>query len=260
MSDARTLEARIAAALARMPAGAGGRRLDRRAFFVAGGATVAAFLAACNSEGPRDAQPLLDRMERANEGVERAIFRHTSMDMAGHRARDAASAFPVYYIADTIPMWDAAERGPWTLEVSGLVGHPVRLTLDELMHMPRVTQRVDHFCVEGWNAVATWTGVRVSDLAALVRPAPNARYVDFQSFDDDYHESWDLASAMHPQTLIAYGMDGAMLGAAHGGPARLHSPVKLGYKNTKYLTKVVFMAERNGGYWSDRGYEWYGGV
>jgi DMSO/TMAO reductase YedYZ molybdopterin-dependent catalytic subunit len=84
--------------------------------------------------------------------------------------------------------------------------------------------------------------------------------VDFVSFDDGYHESWDMDSVTHPQTLIAYGMDGRMLGPGHGAPARLHSPVKLGYKNTKYLTKIVFMPVKNGGYWSDQGYEWYGGT
>ena len=69
-----------------------------------------------------------------------------------------------------------------------------------------------------------------------------------------------MESAMHPLTLVAYGMDGRMLSPAHGAPARVHSPVKLGYKNAKYLTRVVFMPTRNGGYWSDRGYEWFGGT
>jgi DMSO/TMAO reductase YedYZ molybdopterin-dependent catalytic subunit len=89
---------------------------------------------------------------------------------------------------------------------------------------------------------------------------PQAEYVDFQSFDSGYHESWDLKSALHPQVLVAYGGDGGVLGPAHGAPARLHSPVKLGYKNVKYLTAVVFMPKRNGGYWSDPGYEWYAGT
>ena len=84
--------------------------------------------------------------------------------------------------------------------------------------------------------------------------------MDFQSFDDDYHESWDVESALHPQTLVVYAKDGELLTPAYGAPARVHSPVKLGYKNTKYLTKIVFMPDRNGGYWSDRGYEWYGGL
>ncbi len=75
-----------------------------------------------------------------------------------------------------------------------------------------------------------------------------------------YHECWDAESAMHPQTLVAYAIDGHLLDPAHGAPARVHSPVKLGYKNTKYLTQVVFRNDRTGGYWTDQGYEWYGGT
>ena len=108
--------------------------------------------------------------------------------------------------------------------------------------------------------MAEWTGVRVSELARLVEPTADVGFVDFGGFDKGYHESWDLASAMHPQTIVAYGMDGHYLGIAHGAPARINSPVKLGYKCTKYLTKILFLPERNGGYWSDQGYEWYGGV
>jgi DMSO/TMAO reductase YedYZ molybdopterin-dependent catalytic subunit len=232
--------------------------LDRRRFLeVAGGSLL---LAACNSRGPRSAQKLLDYAERKNESVERLLFRHTSMDKAGRNVPNTGSAYPVYYIAPTIPVWNAAVRGPWTLEVSGLVDRPATLSLADLQRLPSITQRVNHYCVEGWTAVVQWTGVRVSTLAKLVGARPEAQYVDFQSFDDDYHESWDLPSALHPQTLVSYGMDGSLLGPAHGGPARVYSPVKLGYKNTKYLTKVVFLPERNGGYWSDQGYEWYGGL
>ena len=146
------------------------------------------------------------------------------------------------------------------LEIAGAVAHPMRLSMADLMQMARTDQRVDHFCVEGWNARAQWIGTRVSELAKAAGVTADAHYVDFQSFDSDYHESWDMASAMHPQTLVAYAMDGRYLGAGHGAPARLHSPIKLGYKNTKYLTRVVFMPARNGGYWTDRGYEWYGGT
>jgi DMSO/TMAO reductase YedYZ molybdopterin-dependent catalytic subunit len=102
--------------------------------------------------------------------------------------------------------------------------------------------------------------VRVSELARLAGALPAAQAVDFQSFDAGYHESWDLESATHPQTIVAYAMDGRYLGPAHGAPARVHSPVKLGYKNTKYLTRVVFLPSPNGGYWSDQGYEWYAGT
>ena len=235
--------------------------IDRRRFLQLSAASLtAAFFAACDSRGPDSAQGILSFAERRNESVERFLFRHTSMDHAPSGAPAAGTAFPEYFISDRVPMWDAATQGPWTLEVAGLVDHPVRLSLDDLQKLPCVTQRVNHFCVEGWTAVAAWTGTRVSELAKLVGVHPDAKYVDFASFDDGYHESWDLASAMHPQTLIAYGMDGHLLGPGHGAPARVHSPVKLGYKNTKYLVRVQFMAERNGGYWSDQGYEWYGGT
>jgi DMSO/TMAO reductase YedYZ molybdopterin-dependent catalytic subunit len=225
--------------------------IDRRRFLGLSAAS-AAFLTGCNR--------VLDFAERSNERVERGLFRHRAIDVASGKFLTPQAAYPSYFIADTVPMWDASKLGPWRLEVSGMVARPVTLSMADLASMPSVTQRVNHYCVEGWTAVATWTGVRLSDLASIVTPHPDAQYVDFQSFDDGYHESWDLPSAMHPQTLIAYGMDGHWLGPPHGGPARVFSPVKLGYKNTKYLTKIVFLPQRNGGYWSDQGYEWYGGT
>jgi len=187
------------------------------------------------------------------------------MDHASAGARAAGARFPSYHVSPAVPTWDAAARGPWALEVAGLVRTPMRLTLDQLLGLPQTRQRVNHYCVEGWNAVATFWGVRVSEIARLAGALPEARYVDFESFDRDpngvdYHESWDLESATHPQTLIVYAKDGAFLNPSYGAPARVPSPVKLGYKNTKYLTRVVFRAERNGGYWSDQGYEWYGGT
>ena len=235
--------------------------MDRRKFLTLSGASLtAALLEACDSQGPAGARKLLRYAEARNESLERTLLRHKSMDMARTSAFDARTRFPAYYISDDMPVWDTAAQGAWTLEVSGAVKNPVRLTLPQLAALPRYTQRVNHYCVEGWTAVAKWTGARFSDLAQLVRPTPDAGYVDFQSFDSDYHESWDIDSAMHPQTLIAYAMDGHWLAADHGAPARLHSPIKLGYKNTKYLTRIVFLPQRNGGYWSDRGYEWFAGT
>ena len=235
--------------------------IDRRDFLVRGGGLIsAALLAGCDSRGPKSADRLLKYAERKNLVVERKLFRHTSMDVVRRGAHEAGNKLPSYFIAPTVPVWDESLGGKWALEVSGLVGNPVRLSLDDLQRLPQVSNRVNHYCVEGWTAVETWTGVPFTELARLVRADPAARFVDFQSFDDDYHESWDIESAMHKQTVVAYGLDGKMLEPAHGAPARVYSPVKLGYKNTKYLTKIVFMPEMNGGYWSDQGYEWYGGV
>ena len=233
--------------------------IDRRRFLALGGLSLVG--AACRDAGDGPAtRPLLELAEASNERVERALQHRGARDMAPADARAARGAFPRYFISEDMPVWDDAARGVWRLEVSGLVKTPLNLTLDDLTKLRRVTQRVNHYCVEGWTAVATWTGVRVSELARVAGILPDAQYVDFESFDSDYHESWDMESAMHPQTLIAYGMDGAYLGPGHGAPARLHSPIKLGYKSVKYLTRVVFLPTRTGGYWSDQGYEWHAGV
>lgn len=235
--------------------------MRRRDFLTALGlGTTASLLEACNSYGPARARGLLRFAERRNETLERWLFAPSSRDRVPSTARLAGDAFPKYFVSDMVPRWNPDVRGTWSLEISGAVRHPVTLALDDLQKLRQTTQRVHHYCVEGWTAIAEWTGVRVSELARLVLPTPDAGYVDFQSFDSGYHESWDLESATHPQTLIAYAMDGHYLGPAHGAPARVHSPTKLGYKNTKYLTRIVFLPARNGGYWSDRGYEWYGGV
>ena len=235
--------------------------IDRREFLTwSGGLVSAALLAACDSRGPKAADRLLKYAERKNRGVERALFRHTAIDKVQRGAYEAGNKLPSYFVSETVPVWDESVRGKWTLDIGGMVERPMQFTLDELLLMPSVSNRVNHYCVEGWTAVETWTGVPMSDIATIVGASRDAKYVDFQSFDDDYHESWDIESAMHRQTVIAYGLDGKMLQPAHGAPARVYSPVKLGYKNTKYLTKIVFMPVMNGGYWTDRGYEWYGGV
>jgi DMSO/TMAO reductase YedYZ molybdopterin-dependent catalytic subunit len=234
--------------------------VDRRRFLMTGGSVLAGFLAGCNSRGPDAARSALELAESVNEEVEAALFRHTSMDTPRASAREAGKRFRSYFISNTVPVWDRGRSGSWALEVGGMVQRPLRLTLDDLMRLPSVTHRVDHFCVEGWTAIARRTGVRVSELARLAGAADDARYVDFESFDKGYHESWDRASAMHPQTLVVYAQDGQALSPAYGAPARVFSPVKLGYKNTKYLTRVMFLPARTGGYWSDQGYEWFGGT
>jgi DMSO/TMAO reductase YedYZ molybdopterin-dependent catalytic subunit len=234
--------------------------IDRRRFLALGGvAASGSLLAGCNSQGPAAARGLLQFAERSNEKLERRILRSRSRDVPPD-APLAGNRMPAYSITKPAPVWDPAIRGAWTLQIDGLVQRPLRFTFDELTRLPAITQRVNHYCVEGWNAVTEFSGVRVNRLAQLAGVLPAAGYVDFVSFDSDYHESWDIESALHPQTLVAFAREGYMLSPAYGAPARLHSPVKLGYKSVKYLTRITFMPERNGGYWSDQGYEWFAGV
>jgi DMSO/TMAO reductase YedYZ molybdopterin-dependent catalytic subunit len=163
---------------------------------------------------------------------------------------------PNYFISKSMPL--AAPN--WTLKIGGLVKNPMVLTLEQIHAMPMTEMRVQHHCVEGWSAVAAWRGVRISEIARRAGLDPRVRYVEFRSFDAGYWSGWDLASAMHPQTLLAYGMNGHELQPEHGAPVRLYSAVKLGYKSVKYLTEVNFLPHRIGGYWEDQGYEWFAGV
>jgi len=226
--------------------------IGRRQFIT--GAAAASMLAGCES---RPAGAFLSLMRSWNERVEAALFspRRLAPELPESAATDE-SDFPVYFISHAMPQAPAG----WRLKVGGLVRNPMVLTIEELRGMETTSMRVQHHCVEGWSAVASWQGVRVSEIARRAGLDPAVRYVEFRSFDADYRSGWDLPSAMHPQTLLAHGMNGHPLTAEHGAPLRLYSAVKLGYKNVKYLTEVNFLAEKPGGYWEDQGYEWFGGV
>ena len=196
-------------------------------------------------------------MERWNLGVQQALFSPSRLSPAPGRGETTpVAAFPAYFISPSVPV---APPG-WTLRVRGMVGRPLDLSLEDLRRMTRTDVRVRHHCVEGWSAVASWHGVRVADLARAVGASPDARYIEFRSFDSEYYSSWDRESAEHAQTILAYGMNGEMLTPAHGAPVRLYGAVKLGYKSVKYLEELSFLPAASGGYWEDRGYEWYAGV
>ncbi len=210
---------------------------------------------ACDSGRPRDG--FLGAMERLNERLQRSMFDPQRLAPELTEARQTPIAdFPKYKIGLDYP---AAPAG-WALEVGGLVSRPAMLSLEALQRLPRTRVRVRHHCVEGWTAVASWDGVRLSEIARLVGADPRARYVEFRSFEPGYWSSWDLESALHPQTILAYGMDGGPLAQEYGAPLRLYSAVKLGYKMVKYLLTVNFIPARTGGYWEDQGYEWFAGV
>lgn len=232
---------------------------DRRSFLrlgVAGGA--ASLAAACGWDGGNLLRPKLLSVSRLNDWVgEKILFSPTRLARTYH-VSERSDRLPSYFISAMTP----ALKNPsaWRLEVKGLVQQPLSLSIGDLLEMPATTYTVKHHCVEGWSAIATWHGVPVSVIVDRCRPLPAARYVLFDSFDAGYSNGWDLASAMHPQTILAYGMNDQPLPPAHGAPLRLYSPIKLGYKLTKYLVSLTFTDRRPGGYWEDQGYPWFGGV
>ena len=159
---------------------------------------------------------------------------------------------------NAVPKIDPAT---FKLVIDGAVQQPMQLSLNDLQKMPLQSMVIRHVCVEGWAAIVQWGGVRLRDLIALARPQSLARYVYFTS-GDGYYDSWDLPSALHPQTLLAYQMNGQPLPKDNGAPLRLAAPIKLGYKQSKWVTKVTLMNHlpSKKGYWEDQGYEWFGGL
>jgi DMSO/TMAO reductase YedYZ molybdopterin-dependent catalytic subunit len=239
--------------------------LTRRDFLRLGAlAGPASIVAACGWDGGPALQPKLRAFSRVNDWVGEKILLSPTR-LAGEypvSARTPMEDFPSYSISynETGAFPTPDKKKEWTLEVGGLVRKPVRLTRRAIEALPRLTYTVKHHCVEGWTAVATWTGVPVAAIVALVEPTPQARYLRFDSFDSGYYNGWDLKSALHPQTILAYAYNDRPLMMNHGAPLRLYSPIKLGYKLTKYLTSMTFTRERPGGYWEDQGYPWLGGI
>jgi DMSO/TMAO reductase YedYZ molybdopterin-dependent catalytic subunit len=142
----------------------------------------------------------------------------------------------------------------WTLTVAGAVQKPRSYTLAQIKVLPKMTQNTRHVCVEGWDVVGSFGGVRLSDFLKMIGADPSARFVAVECADD-YYESLDMATAMHPQSLLCYEMYNQPLTREHGAPLRLSIPTKIGYKQAKYLTdlKVSHVLEKVG-YWEDQGY------
>jgi DMSO/TMAO reductase YedYZ molybdopterin-dependent catalytic subunit len=228
-------------------------RITRRQFT----ATVITGALLATGQTARAQSGFLHWMEHWNERVGRFVFGSDRLATEVPPGETTpAEDFPSYFISDTVPIASAG----WVLKVGGLVARPTTFSLEQLQRMTRTDRRVRHYCVEGWSAVAAWHGVRLRDVAEVVGADPQAQYVEFRSFDAGYWSSWDCESALHQQTILAYGMNGMPLSPNHGAPLRLYSAVKLGYKMVKYLTEVNFVPERTGGYWEDQGYEWFAGV
>ena len=163
----------------------------------------------------------------------------------------------------------------WRLQVTGAVERPLSLTRDQLTNMPSRTQITRHDCVEGWSCIAKWTGTPLALVLDEARPKPEAAYVVFHCLDTiekslsgevKYYGSVDMVDAYHPQSILAYGLNGKALPVENGAPLRVRIERQLGYKMPKYIHTIevvssfASMGLGRGGYWEDRGYDWYGGI
>jgi DMSO/TMAO reductase YedYZ molybdopterin-dependent catalytic subunit len=163
------------------------------------------------------------------------------------------------------PLGEAFKRlqeagfGDWRLAVDGMVARPASFSLVELKSFPRRSQITHLACEEGWSYIAEWIGVPLSHVLNLVGTLPQARYVVYRSIQPDWWDSIDMADALHPQTFVAYGMNGGELPVRHGGPLRLRVPRQLGYKSVKYITRLT-VTDSLKGFAPEGGYAWYAGI
>jgi DMSO/TMAO reductase YedYZ molybdopterin-dependent catalytic subunit len=235
-------------------------------------------LAGCSLDSRDPAvMSILDKAEWLTEGAQRALLA-PRLALAPEYPPGAITPYfkPNGSIDPDDPAYVAARQAgfaDWKLEVSGLVERPMKLTLAELRALPSRSQITRHDCVEGWSCIGQWKGAKLSALLDAAGLQPQARYIAFfcadtleETANGRYYETIDLIDAFHPQTILAYEMNYAPLKVEHGAPLRLRVERQLGYKMAKYVLHIkaidsfAGLALGRGGFWEDRGYEWYAGV
>jgi DMSO/TMAO reductase YedYZ molybdopterin-dependent catalytic subunit len=256
--------------------------LDRR-HVLAGSAAGAASLILGGCDRLSQAPAFRDFLAGA-EGLTYRAHRTLISRQALAREYSAADISPVFRAngsqnAISLPPGYADLAGAgfpdWRLQVSGLVLRPASFSLADLRSFPSRTQITRHDCVEGWSCIGSWTGVPLAAILERVGLLPESRFIVFRCADEFpryirgtelYYESIDLIDAFHPQTILAYEMNGGLLPLAHGAPLRLRLERQLGYKMAKFLTGIEVVSrfdhigQGKGGYWQDNGYEWYAGI
>ncbi len=203
---------------------------------------------------------LIDRalwaMLRVNDRIQAALFDPNRLAETFSPAQITRPfKFNAYYPASQVRTIDASA---WKLEVDGRVDDDTPWDLARLRKLPQESQITRHICVEGWSQIGQWSGVPLHVFLRAIGADLRARYVGFQCFDD-YSSSIDMASALHPQTILALDFETAPLSPPWGAPLRLRIPTKLGFKNPKYLSAITVTNDNPGGYWEDQGYNWFSG-
>ena len=231
------------------------------------GVGVAASLARKHGLVPPDHSGLYGPGETLTYAAQRLLTRHS---LAREFDRSQISAPP--FANDVPPLNQEYKRmkaggfAEWRLAVDGMVARPGSFSLAELKSYPSRSQITHLACEEGWSYIAEWIGVPLSHVLGLVGIQPQAKYVVYFSIDPDWWESMDMADAMHPQTLVAYGMNGGPIPEGNGGPLRMRLPRQLGYKSVKYITNLTVTDNLKGfgkGLGSaspEGGYAWYAGI
>ncbi|HEU4818221.1 MAG TPA: molybdopterin-dependent oxidoreductase [Janthinobacterium sp.] len=229
------------------------RRLFLQRSLTLGGLSL---LTGCNASDPSSIETALTAVSRFNDRVQGWLF---DPDKLAPTYPDSMITRPfpfnAYYGEDEVEQVDG---DAWRLELSGLIADKKPWTLPQLRALPQETQITRHICVEGWSAIGKWGGVPFSHFLKRVGADTTARYIGFKCADD-YFTSIDMATALHPQTIMALTYDGQELPPKYGYPMKLRMPTKLGYKNPKHIQAIFVTNTYPGGYWENQGYNWFGG-
>jgi len=230
---------------------------SRRAFLqrslTLGGLTL---LTGCSTDDQGGIDQALTSISRFNDRVQAALFDPARLAPT-YDAAMITQPFPfnAYYGEDEIREIDGDD---WRLELSGMMAERKPWTLEQLRALPQQSQITRHICVEGWSAIGKWGGVPFAHFLRHVGADLSAKYIGFKCADD-YFTSIDMATALHPQTLMALTYNDQPLPPRYGFPMKLRMPTKLGYKNPKHIQAIFVTNTYPGGYWEDQGYNWFGG-
>ena len=229
------------------------RRLFMKRAVTLGGLSL---LSGCSVTDEDSAERMLMKISRLNDDFQAWLFDPNKLAPTYPESM-ITKPFPfnAYYARDMIPEIDGDD---YRLEVGGLVADKHSWSLDELYRLPQTDQVTRHICVEGWSAIGKWGGVTFSTFLKRVGADLTAKYVGFKCADD-YYTSIDMPTALHAQTLLTFTYDGKTLPPEYGYPMKLRMPTKLGYKNPKHIAALFVTNSYPGGYWEDKGYNWFGG-
>jgi len=233
----------------------------------ASGLAVAARLAQRYGLIPPDAGGFYGPGETLTYAAQRLLTRHSmAREFAPSQISKPPFANEVDSLGEAFKRLQKAGFTDWRLHVDGMVARPASFSLAELRNFPVRSQITHLACEEGWSYIAEWIGAPLSHILDLVGTLPQARYVIYRSIQPDWWESIDMADALHPQTLVAHGMNGGELPVGFGGPLRLRVPRQLGYKNVKYITRLTVtdnlkpFGKGMGSASPEAGYAWYAGI
>jgi len=245
------------------------RQLSRRSFIAGATATSGLLLTGCTDPIlPPTYGSLLGLGEALTFASHRLLLRNQPLAREFDRG-SISKGFPA--INTTFPEDELYRRllrgqfADWRLPVGGKVARPMSLSLQDLKRFPARTQITQHNCEQGWSAIAEWTGVQLRRVLQHVQAAPDARYVVFRCVDG-WWDSIDMFDALHPQTLLTYGMNGQELPVQHGAPIRLRVERQLGYKSLKYVSSIEVVdrldhiEDGSGAMVVSYGYSWYAGI